>query len=612
MTWHKRVLRVDLTTHETFIEPLNDEWRNDYLGSRGLASKYLMEMMDPAADAMSPDNVLIFATGPLTGTMASTGGRYAVVTKGPLTNAIACSNSGGKFGAELKFAGYDLLILQGRSATPVYLLIQDDEVSVEPADEYWGTTVWHTEETLKDKHQDPQMKVASIGKAGEEGCYYACVVNDLHRAAGRSGVGAVMGSKHLKAIAVRGTRGVPVKDAKRFMTAVKETHQLLADSAGRKELTDYGTNAMIDSMHAFGGLPTNNFQQVTFDGSANINPTAMSTVNENGHTNLITNKACFGCTIGCGRIAHIDKNHWAIRDRPQYHHASGGLEYETAFAFGPVVGIDDIDALTFAGYLMNEHGMDPISFGVTLAAAMELFELGLITLEETDGIPLNFGNAEALTVMAEKTGLQEGFGKMLGLGSKRLCEHYGRPELAMVVKGQEFAGYDSRALQGMGLGYATGNRGACHLKHDTFAVDMKDQSGDGKAEPCKTSQDQIAMVDSVGICLFTSAAWGTDELQVQISAACGDDWTSERLLTTGERIWNLERLFNLRAGMTRADDTLPPRLLETPSPAGVAKGRVSELPKMLPEYYALRGWNDEGQPTSETLGRLGLQQYIAH
>ena len=611
MTWHKRVLRVDLTTHETFIEPLNEEWANDYLGSRGLASKYLMEMMDPAADAMSPDNVLIFATGPLTGTMASTGGRYAVVTKGPLTNAIACSNSGGKFGAELKFAGYDLLILQGRSATPVYLLIQDDNVSVEPADEYWGTTVWHTEETLKDKHQDPQLKVASIGKAGEEGCYYACVVNDLHRAAGRSGVGAVMGSKHLKAIAVRGTQGVPVKDAKRFMQAVKQTHQLLEDSAGRKDLTDYGTNAMIDSMHAFGGLPTNNFQQVTFEGSANINPTAMSTVNENGHTNLITNKACFACTIGCGRIAHIDKNHWAIRDRPQYHHASGGLEYETAFAFGPVVGIDDIDALTFAGYLMNEHGMDPISFGVTLAAAMELFELGLITLEETDGIPLEFGNAQALTVMAEKTGLQEGFGKMLGLGSKRLCEHYGRPELAMVVKGQEFAGYDSRALQGMGLGYATGNRGACHLKHDTFAEDMKDQSGVGKAEPCKRTQDQIAMVDSVGICLFTSAAWGTDELQVQVSAACGDEWTSERLLTTGERIWNLERLFNLQAGMTRADDTLPPRLLETPAPAGVAKGRVSELPTMLPEYYALRGWNDAGQPTSETLDRLGLQQYRA-
>ncbi len=611
MSWHNRVLIVNLTEGTSRTEPLNTQWRDDYLGSRGLATKYLMEMMDPAADAMSPENVLIFATGPLTGTMASTGGRYAVVTKGPLTNAIACSNSGGKFGAELKLAGYDLLILEGRSETPVYLLIQDDKVSIEPATEYWGTTVWHTEETIKTTLQDPQIKVASIGVAGEVGVRYACVVNDLHRAAGRSGVGAVMGSKHLKAIAVRGTRGVNVDNPNQFMKVVSHTHKLLEENAGRKDLTEFGTNAMIDTMNAFGGLPTRNFQDVTFDGTDKINPSAMVDVNENGHKNLITNKACFGCTIGCGRIAHIDKNHWAIRERPEYHHASGGLEYETAFAFGPVVGVDDIDALTFAGYLMNEHGMDPISFGVTLAAAMELYELGIITQEETDGIALNFGNAEALTVMAEKTGLNQGFGKMLGLGAKRLCEHYGRPELAMVVKGQEFAGYDSRAQQGMGLGYATSNRGACHLKHDVFAEDMQDQSGNGKAQPCKYSQDKIAMVDSMGICIFTLGAWDVDELQQQVSAACGDDWTQERLLETGERIWNLERLFNLRAGITKADDTLPPRLLETPAPAGVAKGRVAELDIMLPEYYSLRGWSDEGQPTPETLERLKLGEYRA-
>ena len=609
MSWHNKVLIVNLTTQQSRVEPLNTQWRDDYLGSRGLASKYLMEMMDPAADAMSPENVLIFATGPLTGTMASTGGRYAVVTKGPLTNAIACSNSGGKFGAELKLAGYDLLILEGRAETPVYLLIQDDEVQVLPADNYWGTTVWHTEETLKEVHQDPQIKVASIGVAGEAGVHYACVVNDLHRAAGRSGVGAVMGSKHLKAIAVRGSHGVSVANPKKFMEVVSHTHKLLEESAGRKDLTEFGTNAMIDTMNAFGGLPTRNFQDVTFEGTDKVNPSAMAEENENGHTNLITNKACFACTIGCGRIAHIDKNHWAIRDRPQYHHASGGLEYETAFAFGPVVGVDDIDALTFAGYLMNEHGMDPISFGVTLAAAMELFELGVITTADTDGLELNFGNAEALTVMAEKTGLHQGFGKMLGLGAKRLCEHYGRPELAMVVKGQEFAGYDSRAQQGMGLGYATSNRGACHLKHDVFEEDMQDTSGNGKAAPCKSSQDKIAMVDSMGICIFTLAAWDLDALQQQIGAACGDEWTQERLIETGERIWNLERLFNLRAGMTKADDTLPPRLLETPCPAGVAKGRVAELDIMLPEYYSLRGWTDQGLPTNETLSRLKLSEY---
>ena len=606
MSWQGKILRVDLTAGTSAIEPLNMDWAQAYLGERGLASKYLMEGMDPKTDPMGPENMLIFATGPLTGTMASTSGRYAVVTKGPLTGAIACSNSGGKFGAELKFAGYDLLILEGRSPQPVYLHIVDDNVEILPADDIWGTTVWHTEEWLKAHHQNPLLKVASIGVAGERGVRYACVVNDLHRAAGRSGVGAVMGSKNLKAVAVHGSVGVKVKDPKRFMAAVKETKAQLADNDGRRELTDYGTNAMMDAMQTFGGLPTRNFNEVQFEGANKVNAKAMMTPTRGGHTNLITNKACFGCTIACGRIAHIDEDHFTIVNRPQYRHASGGLEYETAFAFGPVVGVDDIDALTFAGYMMNEHGMDPISFGVTLAAAMELYEMGVITKEETDGIALNFGNAEALTVMAEKTGKHEGFGQVLGLGSKRMCEKYGHPELSMSVKGQEFAGYDSRALQGMGLGYATGNRGACHLKHDTFAEDMEDTSGNGKAVPCKESQDRVSMIDSSGLCLFTAAAWGVEEFQKQIDAACEGDWTVERLMETGERIWNLERLFNLAAGFTKADDTLPERLLKTPAPSGTAKGKVCELDLMLPEYYHERGWSKDGVPSQETLARLGL------
>ncbi len=606
MSWQKQILRVNLTNATIAVEPLNMEWAEDYLGERGLATKYLMEGMDPKADAMGPDNMLIFATGPLTGTMASTSGRFAVVTKGPLTDAIACSNSGGKFGAELKFAGYDLLIIEGRANTPMYLHIVDDEIELLPADDLWGTTVWHTEETIKQTHQNPQLKVASIGVAGEQGVRYACVVNDLHRAAGRSGVGSVMGSKNLKAIAVHGTKGVSVDDMPRFMATVKSKWQKLVDDDGRKELTELGTNAMIDSMQAFGGLPTRNFKEVQFEGTEKINPEAMVTPNENGHVNLITNKACFGCTIACGRVAHIDQNHFTIVNRKEYWHASGGLEYETAFAFGPVCGVDDIDALTFAGYLMNEHGMDPISFGVTLAAAMELFEMGIITLEDTDNVPLNFGNAEALTIMAEKTGKQEGFGKILGLGSKRLCAKYGHPELSMSVKGQEFAGYDSRALPGMGLGYATSNRGACHLKHDVFAEDMADQSASGKAAPCKTSQDAIATIDSTGLCLFTSGSWDMADFAEQIDAACEGDWTVERLEKTGERIWNIERQFNLAAGLSRADDTLPPRLLNDPAPSGTAKGRVCELTTMLDEYYELRGWDADGKPRTETLARLNL------
>ena len=606
MSWQRKVLRVNLTDGSSSVEPLNMEWANAFIGERGLASKYLMENMDPKVDAMSPENVLIFATGPLTGTMASTSGRFVVVTKGPLTNAIACSNSGGKFGAELKYAGYDMLILEGRSPEPVYLHIVNDTVEILPAGELWGATVWQTEERIKARHQNPLLKVASIGVAGENGVRFACVINDLHRAAGRSGVGAVMGSKNLKAVAVHGSVGVRVKDPKRFMQAVVEAKELLANSRGREALTKLGTNDMIDTMQDFGGLPTRNFHEMQFEGVDKINARAMMTPKPDGHVNLLTNKACFGCTIACGRIAHIDETHFTIVNRKEYWHASGGLEYETAYAFGPLVGVDDIDALTFAGYLMNEHGMDPISFGGTLAAAMELYQMGVITKKDTDGIALDFGNAEALTVMAEKTGKYEGFGQILGLGSRRMCEKYGHPELSMAVKGQEFAGYDSRALQGMGLGYATSNRGACHLKHDVFAEDMEDQSGKGKAAPTKESQDRVAMMDSTGLCLFVTAAWGVEEFCKQLDAACEGDWTEERLLESGERTWNLERQFNLAAGLTSADDTLPKRLLEVPAPGGTAKGKVCELDVMLPEYYKLRGWTKDGVPTKKTLARLGL------
>ena len=604
MSWQGQILRVNLTEGTCEAEPLNTKWAQKYLGTRGLATKYLWENMSPTADPMSPENVLIFATGPLTGTMASTSGRYAVVTKGPLTGAIACSNSGGKFGAEFKYAGYDLLLIEGRSEVPVYLLIQDERVTLEPANEIWGTTVWNTEEWIRNRHSNPQLKVATIGVAGEQGVRYAAVINDLHRAAGRSGVGAVMGSKNLKAIAARGTRGVSVKDPVRFMEAVNHGKKILVESSGRAGLTKDGTNAMLTVQQEFGGLPTRNFQEVQFEGADKIDATAMQKVAEDGHRNLVTNKACFGCTIACGRIAHIRENHFTIVNRKEYWHASGGLEYETAFAVGSVCGVDDIDACTFAGYLTNEHGFDPISFGVTLSAAMELYEMGVITKEETDGVELKFGNAEALTIMAEKTGKYEGFGQILGMGSKRMCEKYGHPELSMSVKGQEFAGYDSRALQGMGLGYATGNRGACHLKHDTFAEDFDDQTGMGKAEPCKTSQDRQAAVDSTGVCMFVD--WETDDFAAQIDAACEGSWDAARLFETGERIWNLERMFNLSAGFTAADDTLPDRLLKDPCPSGTAKGKVNELAKMLPEYYSLRGWTEDGRPTSETLERLGL------
>ncbi|CAJ2376715.1 MAG: aldehyde ferredoxin oxidoreductase family protein [Gammaproteobacteria bacterium] len=606
MSWQNKILRVDLGSGEITTEPLNWQWANEYLGGRGLASKYLSEEMDASADAESPENALIFGTGPLTGTMASTSGRYVVVTKGPLTGAIACSNSGGKFGAELKYAGYDMLIIRGRAKSPVYLHIHNDRAELLPADEIWGKTVWQADEWLHRRHQDPQLKVAAIGAAGEQGVKYACVVNDLHRAAGRSGVGAVMGSKNLKAIAARGSVGLKEDDPVRVMKAAGECNAALHGSRSRRGLMRYGTLAMMDNMQEFGGLPTENFRKVSFGGVGAINAKAVVKKNRNGHVNLVTNAACFGCTIACGRIAKIDPAHFSVRDRREYWGASGGLEYETAFAFGPVVGVDDLDALTFAGFMMNEHGMDPISFGVTLAAAMELYEEGVLTKEQTGGIDLSFGSAEALVALSEMTGKCEGFGRELGLGSKRLCEKYGRPELAMVSKGQEFAGYDGRAMQGMGLGYATSNRGACHLRHDTFAEDMKDPGAKGKAEACRVSQDMTAMIDSTGLCLFTSNTWGAADYCKLVDAACPGDWSEERLRETGERIWNLERMFNLKAGLTRKDDSLPPRMLKDPLPSGFAKGGVNELEVLLPEYYQLRGWDANGVPGAEKLRALGL------
>ncbi len=607
MSWQRNILRVNLTEATTSLESLNMEWANDYLGARGLATRYLYEEMDPAADPLSPENVLIFANGPLGGTMASTSGRYVVVTKGPLTGAIACSNSGGKFGAEMKYAGFDLMIITGKSDRPVYLNITNNHAELLPADEIWGQTVWYTDEWIHKQHQEPQMKIAAIGVSGEQGVRYACVVNDLHRAAGRSGVGAVMGSKNLKAIAARGSLGVDNENPQQFMSAIRKTNDVLHKSGNRRGLMRFGTLAMLDSMQEFGGLPTRNFQDVSFEGANNINHESVTIKNRNGHTNLIRNAACFGCTIGCGRIAHIDPKHFSVKDRPKYHVASGGLEYETAFAFGPVVGVDDLDALTFAGFMMNEHGMDPISFGVTLAAAMELYELGMITKEQTDGIDLHFGSAEALVIMSEKTGKHEGFGKDLGLGSKLLCEKYGRPELAMVSKGQEFAGYDGRSMQGMGLGYATSNRGACHLKHDTFEEDYQSPGTVGKAEACARTQDFVAMVDSTGLCLFTTGTWEYEDFAAMVDADLPGEWSVDRLRQTGERIWNLEKLFNLKAGLTKSDDTLPSRILNEPVPAGFNKGGVCELDVMLPEYYKVRGWNEDGIPDSNKLSDLSIQ-----
>ncbi len=605
MTWHQQILRVNLSTGTCAKEPLNMEWAEAYLGSRGLGSKYLYEEMDPKADALSPDNKLIFATGPLTGTNASTSGRYTVICKGALTDAIACSNSGGKFGGELKNAGYDLLIIEGKSDKPVYLHIEDDRVEICDAADLWGKTVWETEDLLAARYRDPLMRFAGIGQAGETLCRYACVVNDKHRAAGRSGVGAVMGSKNLKTIAVRGSKGTPVKDPKATFQIISKVNARMDDREG---MARDGTLAMMDVTNGFGSLPTRNNRTVRFEGANKLNPEAMHTPNENGHTNIVQNGACFGCTIGCGRICKIDPNHWSVKDRPEYQGASGGLEYETAYALGSACGVDDIDAATFAGFICNEYGMDPISLGGSIAAAMELFDIGAIDEKITGGIKLEFGNAQAMCEIAEQAGKGEGFGADVAMGSKRLCEKYGNPDLAMVVKGQEFAAYDGRAMQGMGLAYATSNRGACHLRADPYGHDFETTEVAGKAEIVRDTQRDVAFLDSSGLCLFPGGCgWTLADYRELVDAVTDSDWSSEaRMTETGERIWVMERMFNLKAGLSKADDTLPKRILEEPADVGTAKGLVCKLDEMLPEYYELCGYDADGVPTKETLDRLGL------
>ena len=616
MAWANNVLRVNLTEGTVSNEPLNMEWARLYLGQRGLATKYLMEEIDPGCDALGPDNKLIMTTGPLTGTMASTGGRYSVVTKSPLTGAVACSNSGGFIGAELKAAGYDMIIFEGKSPRPVYLYVENDQVDIASADEIWGQSVWTADEWLHKKYQDPLLRIAAVGRAAEKGCLYAAVVNDLHRAAGRSGVGTVMASKNLKAVAVRGTKGVGnIKDPGAFMQAVNAGKQVLAENAVTGQgLPTYGTQVLMNVINEVGAMPTRNMREVQFEGASKISAEAMHEPRESdGKPNLVTNAGCFGCTIACGRISTIDRGHFSIENKPQYWGASGGLEYEAAWALGSDTGVDDIDALTYANFICNEDGIDPISFGSTVAAAMELYQIGAITKEQTGGVELKFGSAEALTWATEVTCRGEGFGLDLGLGSKRLCEKYGHPDLSMTVKGQEFPAYDPRGIQGMGLTYATSNRGACHLRSYTVSsevmgvpVKTDPLSTEGKPELVKAFQDATAIVDSSGLCVFTTFAWTLEDIAPQVAAACEGDWTPETMLEAGERIWNMEREFNLAAGLTAADDTLPKRLLKEAAQTGPAKGNVNRLHEMLPKYYEIRGWDTQGVPTDETRQRLSL------
>lgn len=597
--WVGQVLRVNLGNGAITKSPLDARLAHDFIGARGLGTKMLFDEIDPAIDPLSPGNKLIFASGPMTGTFAPSAGRYDVVTKGPLTGTIAASNSGGTWGPELKFAGYDVLVIEGRSDKPVYLWIHDGQVELRDAAALWGKEVPETTEAVC-AATTVDAKVACIGPAGENLSMIAAIMNDMHRAAGRTGVGAVMGSKNLKAIAVRGTGSVEVADAKAFTEAVTRASQMIKDHpVGGTGLRLYGTNVLVNILNSVGGLPTGNFQDGHF-------PTADKVGGETLAANQLQRaKGCFACIISCGRATKVTN--------PKYKGEGEGPEYESAWGFGPDCLIDDLDAVVKANYYCNELGLDTISMSATIACAMELFKLGVVTLKDTEGLPLEFGNAEAMVEAVRLTGLGRGFGKMLQQGSYRLALHYGHPELSMTVKKQEMPAYDPRAIQGIGLQYATSSRGGCHVRGYTISpevlgspVKVDKDTIEGKPELVALFQNLTAAIDSSGSCLFTTFGIGAVQYGEMMTALTGLPYSGDDFVKAGERIFNLERLFNLASGLTAADDTLPPRLLKDPILTGPSKGAVSRLGEMLPAYYSLRGWSDIGVPTPAKLAELGL------
>ncbi len=597
--WIGNILRVDLTKRVVTKEPLDPQLAKRFIGARGLGAKIMSDEVDPTVDPISPANKLIFAPGPFSGTFAPSAGRYDVITKGPLTGAIAASNSGGSFGAELKFAGYDMLIIEGKASSPVYLYIRDDKVEIRDAGKIWGKEVPDTTDLVR-AETDEDAKVACIGPAGEKLVLFACVMNEMHRAAGRSGVGAVMGSKNLKAIAVLGGGAVGVADPPGFKAAVIQARQKIqAHPVGGQGLKAYGTDVLVNILNQIGSLPTRNFRDGFFPTADKVGGESLS------DSLLLRPKGCFACIISCGRVSEV-KN-------PKYQGTGEGPEYETAWSLGPDCGIDNLEAITKANYLCNELGMDTITMGSTIACAMDLYESGVLTLKDTGGIPLNFGNAEAMVEMVKKTGAREGFGDKLALGSYRMAESYGHPEYSMTVKKQEMPAYDPRGVQGIGLNYATNNRGGCHVRGYTISVEvlgspvkMDPSTTAGKAQLDISFQNLTAALDSSGACLFSTFGLGADELAQMLSTLTGVSYSTEEFIKAGERIWNLERLWNLKAGFTLKDDTLPARLLKDPISTGPAKGRVNRLGEMLPEYYQLRGWDKNGVPSEKKLQELAL------
>ena len=548
-------------------------------------------------DPLSADNKLVYITGPMTGTASPTSGRYMVVTKSPLTGMIASSNSGGVWGAKLKYAGWDALIVEGKASEWTYINVVDDKIELLSAKDYVGLMSEEADEKLKEAH--PGCNVLNIGPAGEHQSLLAAIMNDKDRAAGRSGVGAVMGSKNLKAITVTATaKVIEPFDADKLKEATKACNAKIRENGVTGGgLPTYGTAVLVNIINNTGSFPTKNWQESYYDKADDISGETLK------DTYLVKNAACHRCPIACGRVIKVGDK------------VVGGPEYEPLWAYGGNCGLHDLNAIDEANMWCNEYGLDAISTPCTIAAAMELYEKGYIKEDECDGIPLTWGSSEAIVEWTKRMG--EGklpLAKLMANGSYRLCEHYGHPEFSMSVKKQEMPAYDARGIQGIGITYATSNRGGCHVRGYLISPEvlglpeqLDRTTTEGKAQWCKIFQDLTAVIDSMGLCLFSSFALGAPEYTALLNAGTGTNYTPEELLTVGERIYNIERLFNKAAGMKPEDDRLPKRLTEEPISDGPSKGQISQIHVTLPQYYEVRGW-ENAFPTKETLERLGLSE----
>jgi len=600
------LLEVDLTSGKSKETPIPDGTMGKYLGGRGLGARLLFDSLPAKTDPLSPENVLIFLTGPLTGSMVTGSSKFVVVTKSPLTHGWCDSYSSGRIALELKKAGYDGMVIRGKSNHPCYLKIEDGRIEIREAHSIWGRDSFETERMLKGMEKNHSVGVSSIGPAGEKLARFACINSDLYRQAGRGGVGAVMGSKRLKAIVVKGTKGVDLHDRTKLIELNRESYRRSQKSQVAQARRKYGTPLTLNITHAGGILPTKNFQFGTWE-------RALEKIDSVGvHKSFKSHKPCLSCFVPCSLVTEVAEG--------RYKGISvEGPEYETLGMFGSNLLIDSLPIIIQANILCDRLGLDTISAGNVLGFVMECFERGLLSAGDTGGEEIRFGDGEAALGAVEMIAYRRGFGDVLAEGVKAASERIGKESsrFAMHVKGLEFPAYEPRGAFGSGLSYAVSPRGACHRRAWPPAKEILGGyppfTTEGKAEMIKDLYDQNCVLHSLLVCDMPAKfiPLSLDDYSNYLQAVTGESFSTDDFLTIAGRIETLIRMFNLREGFTRKDDTLPFRTLFEPLPDGPAKGRFigeENLNRMIDDYYACRGWDSQGVPTEATLQKYDLSE----